>query len=288
MDVGEGELFDQMSSPPPVPPPPVPATAKPKRARKAKAAARSAEPKVIEGRYVCEYTGRLVPRAVFFPSLPEFAFCNLPSALAWAADSKPAAESAALAAEIVAAYGQVPDNVARAPPRNLLAAFGGSLSYEQWIGDLHFWDVHAEGSGKEPGAVPEQPQQGAPKRARGQPSVTFDAAMYTIAYNKGPAGCKKITAVSEADKEKGALTPVAAVRKLQTFLNANDSGTDRKLFERRLKLGDGWTALIIERTNEAAQPEVEKFYNNIASQLVGTQVFGPAVVFFTRKLKQKL
>ncbi len=283
------------------------ATATRKRARGKKSDASkvaAAKPKavglgvtIIGSRFVCSYSGRVVDRAVFIPGVDTACFANVPCAFAWIAEESNVPEDAKqeLRAAIASEYEQTLEIIERAPERSQLVDFGGNKYYKEWIGMLEFWDRLTEASGSSVQEFKQRDNGAATKRGGrgGQAArVVFDASAYTIAYNKGGAGCKKVNTIDGAATEKGAknvLTIVKAYRKLQTFINGHVSTEDeaRQLYQiRQLSSTAGWYASVIVPC-ENVIPE-RKLLNNIATQLVGFEVFGPAVVVFTRKHTQKI
>jgi hypothetical protein len=250
---------------------------------------------VIGDRFVCSYSGRVVDHAVFIPGVDTACFANLPCAFAWLEDeSNVSAETQdKLKSAMAAEYEQTLENVVRAPKRNLLVDFGGDRYYSEWIGPLAFWDRHTEAQGSTVDEWKKRGNQTAARRGKGAAArVAFDAAAYVIAYGKGAAGCKKVNTVDGAAIAKGTknvLTIVKAYRKLQTFINGHVSEEEdaRQLYEiRQLSSTNGWYASVIV-PHEGVVPE-DKLRNNIASQVVGFNVYGPAVVVFTRKHSQKI
>ena len=252
---------------------------------------------IIGSRFVCSYSGRVVDRAVFIPGVDTACFANIPCAFAWIAEESNVPEDAKqeLRVAIAAEYEQTLEIIERAPERSQLVDFGGNKYYKEWIGMLEFWDRLTEASGSSVQEYKQRDNGAATKRGggRGQTArVVFDASAYTIAYNKGGAGCKKVNTIDGVATEKGAknvLTIVKAYRKLQTFINGHVSAEDeaRQLFQvRQISSTAGWYASVIVPC-ENVIPE-RKLLNNIASQLVGFEVFGPAVVVFTRKHTQKI
>ncbi len=282
-------------------------TATRKRARGKKsdpAKAAAAKPKavglgvnIIGSRFVCSYSGRVVDRAVFIPGVDTACFANIPCAFAWIAEESNVPEDTKqeLRVATAAEYEQTLEIIERAPERTQLVDFGGNKYYKEWIGMLEFWDRLTEASGSTVQEYKQRDNGAATKRGGrgGQAArVVFDASAYTIAYNKGGAGCKKVNTIDGVATEKGAknvLTIVKAYRKLQTFINGHVSAEDeaRQLYQvRQLSSTAGWYASVIVPC-ENVIPE-RKLLNNIATQLVGFEVFGPAVVVFTRKHTQKI
>ncbi len=250
---------------------------------------------VIGDRFVCSYSGRVVDHAVFIPGVDSACFANLPCAFAWLEDESNVSEDTQnkLKTAMAAEYEQTLENVVRAPKRSLLVDFGGDRYYADWIGPLQFWDRLTDAHGSTVAEFKQRGNQTAARRGKGAAArVAFDAAAYAIAYGKGAAGCKKVNTIDGAQTAKGAknvLTIVKAYRKLQTFINGHVSEGEeaKQLFAiQQLHGTDGWYASVLVPC-EGVVPE-DKLRNNIASHIVGFNVYGPAVVVFTRKHSQKI
>lgn len=305
LGVSDEECNDDDAPPSPPPAPKKPTTASRKRGRSSKktaAAAPAATPTavglgvvIIGDRFICSYSGRVVDHAVFIPGVDTACFANLPCAFAWLEDESNVSVEVQdkLKAAMALEYEQTLENVVRAPKRSQLADFGGDKYYSEWIGPLVFWDRLTEAQGSTVGEWKQRGNSTATKRGKGAAQrIAFDAAAYTIAYGKGAAGCKKVNTIDGAPVEKGAknvLTIVKAYRKLQTFINGHVSAEEdaRQLYQvRQISSANGWYASAIVPCDNVV-PE-DKLRNNIASQLAGFSVYGPAVVVFTRKHSQKI
>jgi hypothetical protein len=251
---------------------------------------------VLGDRFVCSYSGEFGESAVFIPGVDTACFRNLPCAFAFLEDSGAKEETVQKYKQALCeAYEQQINTVERAPKRELLANFGGDRYYGEWIGNLHFWDRLTESGGLTVPQYLAKKKKGngtATKRGKGSGArVSFDAAPYTIAYGKGPAGCKLINAldgvsVDEDVDVKKTMSMVRAMRKLQTFCSAHsDFG-----FEVRSVTGDGFYAFFIAIKDDKlmAVSVPAKFQNHIAQQLLGHSAFGPATFIFTRKYSQRI
>lgn len=252
---------------------------------------------VLDQRFVCNYSGRVIKQAIFIPGHNNVCFANIPCAFAWLDDHSNATpeEIAKLKEAVCEEYEQPLESIVRAPPRNALSDFGGDQTYDAWFGLLRHWDILTETRGTtvvDFRANQKTKGKSASKKGKGAAAkVVFEPAMYVISYGKSAAGCKKINAldgaVEKGDKDR--LTPVAAIRKITTFINAHtepaqEEGAPGKCpYARVTRDEDGFhfqglTALAAE----------EKYANHIATQLVGLPIYGPAVVFFTRKTSVKV
>jgi len=242
---------------------------------------------VVGNRFVCSYSGRVVANAIFIPTVDTACFANIPCALAWLEDNcKDATINDGLRHALATEYEQTLENIERAPKRELLADFGGNLFYDEWIGALAYWDHLTESIGLSVDGYSKRGTGTATKRGKGAAArVAFEAAMYVIAHAKGAGGCKKVNALDGA-VEKGAkerLTPVAALRKLSTFRNTHED-----TFQVEHVDGEGYSATTNVKAEGLLTPVDDKLINNIATQLVGHTVYGPALVIFTRKHSQKV
>ncbi len=240
---------------------------------------------IVASRFVCAYSGRVVVRAIIVAGQ---AFANFPCAAAWLEENvADATERNKILQTLCEKYEQTIDSVGRAPPRERLLDFGGDLTYAEWIGHLQFWDKLSETNGTSVeeyrASLTATGANTTTKRGKGaNAKVIFEAGMYEIAYNKAAAGCRRVNAVDEKDTVSKRVTPVTAVRKINTFLNSNS-----ELFVRKHIDKDGLHAVVLVGA-EAAGVIDTKFSNNIATQVVGEKVYGPACIIFTRKLVQKI
>lgn len=265
---------------------------------------------ILGERFVCNLSGRIVSRVVLIPGVADAVFANVPCAVAWINQNYAHApeKQEELKASLCAEYEQDPSLLVPAPDRSLLVDFGGSQTYEQWIGPLHFWDRLTEASGCTVQQYKASLKGGVSKRGKkNETRLPFDAAMYVISHGKGASGCKVVDshdgAEEDADadpapidgdkkkKRKSSLTPVKAMRKLSSFVHAHplDDKVDKKLQQPAYKTVfrqlDGATVIALQHVHGADDKEVA---NVIASQLLGEKVYGPAVAIFTRKTIVKL
>lgn len=248
---------------------------------------------VLGDRFVCSYSGEFGPSAVFIPGVDTACFRNLPCAFAFLEDSGAKEEVVQKYKQAICdAYEQELNTVERAPKRELLANFGGERYYDEWIGPLHFWDRLTESGGLTVAqylAKKKSRNGGATKRGKGSGArVSFDAAPYTIAYGKGPAGCKLVNALDgvEVDEDvdvKKTMSMVRAMRKLQTFCNAHKDLN----VEVCSAHAEGYYAFYVDAKDPTGSIPA-KFQNHIAQQLLGKTAFGPATFIFTRKYSQKI
>ena len=253
---------------------------------------------VLGDRFCGSYSGEFSTRAIFIPGVDSACFRNIPCAFAFLDESGASAETIQKLKEATCeSYGQELATAVRAPDRTKLANFGGDLFYEEWMGELLFWDQLTDNEGL---SVTQYKEHGgrrhtALKRGKGSGArVSFDAAAYSVAYGKGPAGCQLINALdavplaADTEKPKHDLSIVRALRKLSTFVNTHKETT----FEVKSSHGDGFYACFIGV--DAAAPEDDdsvvptKLNNHIAQQILGMPAYGPALFIFTRKYSQRI
>lgn len=272
----------------------------PEPEKKSKKRSRSSKPKpiakgpgvvIINNHFVCSYSGRIIEKAIFIPGVTTAAFANFPCAFAWIEENvKDAAKQEELKRITCDDYEQTVESVVRAPIREKLSDFGGDLIYDEWMGPLKFWDILTDAQGSSVKDF-QASLKGDTKRRGGKTNgrVTFESAMYVVSSGKGAAGCKKINALDGA-VEKGAkdrLTPISALRKIGTFTSKNTPKDSTEPLWVQVDVGGdnyrGWAVTPVV----GYEPD-EKLLNNIATQVCGHKVYGPAVILFTRKTSVKV
>lgn len=254
-----------------------------KRAR-SKPAAKKGPGVIILGanHFACSYSGRVVERVILVPGIKDAAFANIPCAFSWIEENvKDAEKQQALKQAVCDEYEQSIETVVRAPHREYLQDFGGKMGYDEWIGPLKFWDVFTSNSGSTVKDYNQSLKGGASKRGAGR--VTFESAMYVLAHGKNSV---KIINALDGAVEKGAkerLTPVAALRKLHSFIAKNGAA---EAWDVQSHSTDGIFGFYL--TPKAGVVVDDKLFNNVASQITGVRTFGPAVLTFTRKTSIKV
>lgn len=268
---------------------------KPKRQRSKKPRPLLSGPGVVPSgkRFVCSYSGELTERAIFIPGVNSACFLNVPCAVAYIEDNAKSAEAqATLLQDLADAYGQTLGNLVRAPQNRLLANFGGDLFYEDWIGDLVKWDALTMLHGTTVEEFKNRGKKATKRGKRGNNSVTFEAATYSISAGKGAGGCRVVNTLEdniEAGK-KGQLTSVGALRKLEKFVRGsrNKEEGEAALENYLIEATRTSTAVILACVARQGTVPDEKKRNAIASALCEREVYGPALAIFTRKTAQKL
>ncbi len=240
---------------------------------------------IIQNRFVCNYSGRILEKAVVPKDFTGACFANLPCAKAWLAENiTDTEEQSELWRKLCEQYEQVPESIPLPMPREQLADFGGDESYASWAQGIMFWDTLTEATG-----VSCEDYQATNKKSRGgkgKPkvqSVSFTRGMWVISHKQGAPDCKMVDALDGA-VEKGAahrLTPAAALAKLRTFSDKHPGE-----FKTALLTRESCTAIALMPDAEA-QPAMT-LANHVATQLLGSIVFGPCVVVVQRKITQKI
>ena len=269
----------------------IPAVENKKRSRAKPKPLGGASLTVLDQRFVCNFTGRVVPKAIFFPGVHNVCFCNIPCAFAWLEDCS-GADDITIAKHkqgICEEYEQTMDVIARAPKRDALSDFGGDMTYDAWIAPLREWDMLTDVKGTtvaEFRSADKNKGKSATKKGKGASAkISFDAAMYVVGHQGGAAKCKKVTAVDGADVKDG-LSPVRAFRKINTFVTAHNGDVLPKKYVVDHIHTEAFNATYIVTADATAGDE--KLLNKVASQVLALQVYGPAVISFLRKHSQKV
>ncbi len=269
----------------------VPKKAKAKRSRSSKKKGAATRVTIVGDRFVCNYSGHLSEKAVFVPGL-DAAFANLPSAWAWIEEqvAKPE-EQQELKNAALSAYEQLDALVVRAPERTKLADFGGDLEYHEWIGGLSLWDNFTTAKGLTVTEYRKHTQKTNAKRGK-TAKTPYIAAMYVLPHKKGaPKVINTLDGVETEKGAKGVLTPVRAMRKLATFINATsnvvdgDEKTKLPVFRQELLVGPGYSIIACIPRDDDVVGEHAASLNKTATDIAGLSVYGPAVAFFTKSIK---
>ena len=267
---------------------PVQAKPKPKRVRKPAAAAVGAGVTVLGDRFVCSYSGEIRDRAIFVADIPTVCFANLPCAFAWLSSNvQDATALADIKTKLCEVYEQPSvEGVLCPPDRSQLSDFGGSQVYSEWIGELVFWDTHAQISGTSVADWKKSAKKTtATKKAKAaQARVTFETGVYSVGIG-GAAKCKRVTHVDGDDKLTGKdITAIKSMRKLTKFAASSKL---KLVSECKVNVEDGYT-IFFHREREEEPGAVIKEHNHIATQMAGVNAVGPALVFALRKTSVKI
>lgn len=265
-------------------PPPAPTK---KRQRKAATGVKGPGVSFVHDRFVCAYSGVLRDKAVVIPDVSNAVFANIPCAVAWLEDNvKDENKRTALLAGLATKYEQVLDNMPRAPPHQQLDNFGGPDDYVHWIGDLSFWDqLTADGGigvAEYKAQQPKKPPRTKSNTSKKVDSVAFDKGVAQLAHNKSATGgVTQLTTPEEV---------AAAYAKVSHFCTQQNKDAD--------VTSDAFPLFIIAHycvqrgivIGCAARGEGhgDKHLNNVASQVAGTAVYGPALLIAISKFTQKL
>ena len=262
-----------------------------KRSRSASTRKKAVKPvTILNNRFVCSYSAQITEKAIFLPGDLTVCFANLPCAFSYIdLTVSDEAKRRDLKIALCNAYEQNVETVQSAPDRNLLACFGGNRSYEEWIGPLAFWNVLTSNSGTTVAEYQQLLKSGGKQATKAAGKVTFEVGLYVVSPKGAP---KRVNAVDGA-VEKGAkenLTPVRAYRKLHTFI-AKQSKENTAVKYRVIEIvdpKDSWRGWGVTLAADSEEPGAEQAQNKVASSLTGSQLFGPAVVFITRKTAVKI
>lgn len=286
-------------------PPVTPTAPTKKRSRSSKRG--SGKPKgvgvnIVGNRFCCSYTGHMCERAIFIPGVEGAAFANIPSAFAWIdiQSSMDDETKTRLKQQLCDFYHQLPTQVIHLPPRERLKDFGGVLSYEEWMGQGFFWDVHAQREG----TTVEAYRAGLSKKSRrgaNEDQLVLQKGMQVILPGKSIAtSVKRVTAVDELPKVKFAdgeevqeddatekrpknrLTPLGCWSKLSNFVSKNNPA----LWEKRAKVlanDSGMAFFVTARADYGDQNVHKTIYNEYGSRLLCEDAFGPVVVISQRR-----
>lgn len=243
--------------------------AKPKRKR-APPAKKNAPITVIGQNFVDSYTGQLSGFGIFVPGVSDQVFVTLPNAIRWIMENK--GGDADLIAATCEAYGQSVDNVRPSFRREELVEFGGKMLMNEWEQNHRLWHTHAA----EKGTSVADWRKGTTKKTK--TGITFETGSCVIPY-KGKS-VKPINALDTDKAEKGKLSTQAALRKVHTFAKKHE-GASAQYF-----VCDG-ADIIVCKPFAPTEPDAG-IINNIATQIVGETVIGPAFAVFHRKKAVKL
>lgn len=235
---------------------------------------------ILDDRFVCTYSGKVVDKAVFVPGSTNVCFANIPCGCAWLIDYS-GLTGDELQAKLVSfceAYGQFLDTVRRAPPREQLADFGGNLTYDQWISDLRTWDLITQQQGTTVDVYRKSTTKRATnKKAAASSKVTLKQGMYVIGVESGEKAVRAVTALDSAtEKPKGALTPVGAYKRLGKFAAAQDKV--QRGHKGVLSIQDKYVVhYLVGDPDDPAR-------NKIVSTLTNDFAVGPAVVIVHKQV----
>lgn len=281
---------------------------KPKRAtkRKPKAAALITGPGVtiIQNKFVDSYTGELCDNTVGIPGYEEVArFATLPTMVAFLEENCKSKEDYATLCNAVAEKFEQLLPLVRAPPNVLLRSFGGKLDFTEYIADLAVWDALTAEKGENVEEYTKRTKSGGAskrsKKAAAPASVTFVAGLAKIVHTSNTASAVKVCNAADAtlDKEsKQKSTPASFIKSQNSFLtktavaDVENEKTKHQRFKRVLLSGNGYEAIALQPIAGMLLDgeDVKTLGNHVASRLTGEQVYGPAVVFFQRKINVKL
>ena len=225
---------------------------------------------------VCTYCGGTDNKALVPTTLIKgVAFDTFPCGLAWiSANAKDPLTAAALHEGFSKLYGQPPGGVVQAPPTDPLFQFGGNLTIEQWLPSAELWRQVTQRDGIGFKDLPTTKSR-SKKTAGASAVVTLEVAAYLIPVKGAP---KKVEAIDGVAKKTGEITIVEAQRKLRKFANANKQYGIHHFDEDKFSV----SACVAEAEADAAQ------LNNTATQLVGSNVYGPALAVVCRKTSVKV
>ncbi len=298
----------ELSSSDTVPNEEVAATTKPKAKRttkrKPKAAALVTGPGVtiIQNKFVDSYTGELVDNTVGIPGYEDVArFATLPTMIAYLEENcKSKEDYATLCTAVAEKFDQLLP-LPRAPPNVLLRSFGGKLDFAEYISDLAVWDALTADKGENVEQYQKRGKGSVSKRSKkaAPASVTFAAGLAKIVHSSNTAAAVKVcnAADSTVDKEsKQKSTPGSFIKSQNSFIaktsvaDLEDAKIKHQRFKRELLSGNGYEAIVLQPLAGILLDgdDVKSFGNHVASRLTGEQVYGPAVVFFQRKINVKL
>ncbi len=284
------------------------AKTKAKRAtkRKPKAAALITGPGVtiIQNKFVDSYTGELVDNTVGIPGYEDVArFATLPTMVAYLEENCKSKEDYATLCTAVAEKFEQLLPLVRAPPNVLLRSFGGKLEFTEYIADLAVWDALTAEKGENVEEYTKRTKGGANGSKRTKKatpaSVTFAAGLAKIVHTSNTAAAVKVCNAADAalDKEsKQKSTPGSFIKSQNSFIaktSVADLENDKvkhARFKRQLLSGNGYEAIALQPIAGILLDgeDVKTLGNHVASRLTGEQVYGPAVVFFQRKINVKL
>jgi len=245
-----------------------------KRVRKADTKLKGSGIKFAGQHFVCSYCANTSPVALV-PSeaIARVAFDTLPCANAWVANNAPADKIATLHAQLATMYGQPPGVAICAPSTAALLQFGGNQPFDTWLPDADLWGNHAVLYGVKHDGIAKKAKKA--KATAAAANVVFEVGMYMI-YNSKSAP-RKVDAIDGVpDKPKGALTAADVQRKLAKFATAHKEQVYAVQHEDKPQFSVTYLA-------PSGGPVDESHINNIATQLVGRKVYGPAMALFTRK-----
>ena len=232
---------------------------------------RSAAPKLPKGSgiglagkfIVCSYCGNAAPKALVPTAvITGAAFDTLPCALAWGE------ANGVDAAKLCALYGQPAGLALPAPDTAALIQFGGTLTQDVWLPNYDLWTQHTQLHGITSDALPKSGKSSKKKAAAG--AITFEVGAYLVPLK----GAAKLVDKLDADAKAGDVTIISAKRKLDKFAKTNLQQVQHWDLERFSISACG--------AGDATQ------LNNVATQLAGANVYGPAMVLFTRKCSIKV
>jgi len=243
-----------------------------------------ADPNVLKGPgvatagqwFVCTYCGGTAPKALVPAELIKgVAFDTFPCGLKWINDNASSAGVAtALCDGFAKLYSQPPGQVLPAPATTDLVQFGGTLTQEQWLPNYDLWAQLTTSAGV---TTKDVPTGRGKKKATTTGALTFEAAGYLIPVKGAP---KRIDAVDGAEvKVKGSLTLVGAQRKVNKF------GKDAAGLYVLAHFDNEQFSVT---AHQGIPPSDDVPINNVASQLAGSNVYGPAFAVFTKKRSVKV
>ena len=224
--------------------------------------------------FVCSYCGNTTPKALVPSSVIKgVAFDTFPCGLAWICEhASDATVSQTTRDAFCKLYSQPPGLAIAAPPTTDLIQFGGKLTADTWLPNASLWQQLTQNMGVTIAEVPSARGKKAKAKAAGA-VVSFEVGMYVIPIKGAP---KLVNAVDGAPKKPGDLTAVGAQRKLNKFATANPAYTVTHFDTDKFSVS-GCTG-VSDTVN----------LNNTATQLAQTNVYGPAIALFTRKVSLKV
>ena len=240
----------------------------------------------IGGNSICGYCAEVARKFLTLPDVTGAVFCTLPCGLGWVRDNVKDPESCAeLNLKVVALYGQVEGNVELAPHREALIAFGGSQTWEEWIGHLKMWRELTALHGKTIDEIKADLKSAVKKQKKTTKTnvLTLEKGSYEVASGKMLAGVRKLLD-SEAGEGKKIVEPQSVIAKINTFRNTH-MNEEKNQF---VSIVYDQANMLVVTSKADVILEDEKHLNKIVSTLVGESVYGPALVVLTKKFVIKI
>jgi len=249
-----------------------------KRVRKEDSTIKGSGVKMAGEWALCSNCGNSSSHLLVPPSstgISKAAFCTYPCALGFVArKAQNDAQRDTVSAALAKLYNQPPNVVIPASDVAQLRNFGGKIDVAQWIPNYDFWVQHT----LEHGVVAADASKSKRASKAAKPAAPVLEPGLSLIDLKGKIKRVEHLDGSEEAKKHGSSTVAGLTRKFAKFGAQHDTYTTSCV--------QGINGCVI--VGYFALDAKDEDFNNLASQISGgSRVFGPALVFATRKMTIK-